>query len=58
MASGSNSKTRKELFEGLLSFISGDTDDNTIKRLKKMSVEAVAYMWDFEIHEHDKPILI
>lgn len=47
MASGSNSKTKKELKEGLLSYIR--TDEVDWKRIKKMSVEDICKMWEFEI---------
>lgn len=49
MASGRNSKTLKDLKEGLLSYLSGDHTDKEIKKLNKMTVHDIAEMYEFHI---------
>ena len=56
MASGRNSATKEEVKEGLLSFLSGDHDEEDIKRLSVYKPDELAEMYEFEIHEHDEPL--
>lgn len=58
MASGSNSKSLKELKAGLISYISADysESDPDWKKIKKMSVEDICEMWEFEIQTTAEPI--
>jgi hypothetical protein len=58
MASGSNSKSLRELKAGLVSYISNDYNENDPdwKKIKRMSVEDICEMWQFEIQTTDEPI--
>lgn len=57
IASGSNSRTKKELKEGLLSYLSGDFNA-PLRKLKKMKVEEICEMYEFEIVKTKKKITI
>jgi len=56
MATGRNSASKEEVKEGLISYLSGDHDDEDIKRLSEFKPDELAEMHEFEIHEHDEPL--
>jgi hypothetical protein len=55
--SGRNSLSKEELKEAFISYISvdfNDEDDET--HYRKLSIEELTEMWEFEIHKTDEPI--
>jgi hypothetical protein len=49
MATGENSRTKEEVKEALLSYLSADHDEDDIKRLSNEEPDVLAGMYEFEI---------
>lgn len=57
MNTGRNSKSKKELKEALLSYLSGDHDDKQIENYRKnVAPDELASYYEFEIHKTKEKI--
>jgi len=54
MATGRNDISLKELKKSLLGYLSGDHDDNELKKLKKIPMKELCAIYEFKIVKRDK----
>ena len=56
MATGLNSRTKEEVKDSLISYLSADHNDDNLKTLETINPDELAEMYEFEIQSTDKKI--